>query len=93
MTLDVRNFRSLPVEIEAAQYTGENQVELAAWLKAHGAKTGWNSEGDFWIHTPEGTMVASPNAWVIRGTQGEFYPCMPEVFDIKYEEVDELVVE
>lgn len=42
------------------------------------------------IDTLEGTIEASPGDWIIRGTQGEFYPCKPSVFEFKYEEVEEV---
>ena len=39
------------------------------------------------IVTLEGTMVASKGDWVIRGVQGEFYPCKPDIFEATYEAV------
>jgi len=39
------------------------------------------------IVTLEGTMVASKGDWVIRGVQGEFYPCKPDIFEATYEPV------
>lgn len=37
------------------------------------------------IQTLEGYMEAPPTWWIIRGTQGEFYPCRDDVFQEKYE--------
>lgn len=37
------------------------------------------------ITTLEGVMHASEGDWVIRGVQGEFYPCKPDIFDATYE--------
>lgn len=31
--------------------------------------------------------VASPGDWIIRGVQGEFYPCKPDIFEATYEPV------
>ena len=31
--------------------------------------------------------VASIGDWIIKGVQGEFYPCKPEIFELTYEEV------
>lgn len=39
------------------------------------------------IDTLEGTMAARPGDWIIRGVQGEFYPCAPDIFDATYEPV------
>lgn len=37
------------------------------------------------IDTLEGTMKASPDDLVIRGVQGEFYPCRSDIFEATYE--------
>jgi hypothetical protein len=42
------------------------------------------------IETLEGVMVASPGDWIIRGVQGEFYPCKPDIFEATYEPVGEI---
>lgn len=39
------------------------------------------------IETLEGTMAAQPGDWIIRGVQGEFYPCKPDIFAATYDEV------
>lgn len=36
------------------------------------------------VLTLEGEMVAEPGRWIIRGTEGEFYPCLDSVFQRKY---------
>jgi hypothetical protein len=45
--------------------------------------------GDLMIRTLEGDMRVSPGDYVIRGVQGEFYPCKPDIFEATYEEVSE----
>jgi len=37
------------------------------------------------IVTLEGEMYASPGDFIIRGVQGEFYPCKPDIFKATYE--------
>jgi hypothetical protein len=39
------------------------------------------------IETLEGTMRASPGDYVIRGVNGEIYPCKADIFEMTYEEV------
>jgi hypothetical protein len=34
------------------------------------------------------TQIASFGDFIIKGIQGEFYPCKPEVFDKTYEQVE-----
>lgn len=36
------------------------------------------------INTLEGQMVVSPGDYIIRGVQGEFYPCKPDIFKATY---------
>lgn len=37
------------------------------------------------ISTLEGTMVADPWDFIIRGVAGEWYPCKPDIFHASYE--------
>lgn len=36
------------------------------------------------ISTLEGEMTAQIGDWIIRGVQGEFYPCKPDIFEATY---------
>lgn len=36
------------------------------------------------IETLEGTMIASPGDWIIKGINGELYPCKPDIFEKTY---------
>ena len=47
-----------------------------------------NPEGQIVIDTLEGKMFASPSDWIIKGVQGEFYPCKPDIFEATYEVVE-----
>lgn len=39
------------------------------------------------IPTLEGDHTALHGDWIIRGVQGEFYPCKPDIFEATYEPV------
>jgi hypothetical protein len=39
------------------------------------------------IPTLEGVMAARPGDFIIKGVNGEFYPCKPDIFAKTYEEV------
>lgn len=41
------------------------------------------------ISTPEGEMLASPGDYIIKGVNGELYPCKPDIFEQTYEKVKE----
>lgn len=40
------------------------------------------------IKTLEGTMRGEVGDWIIRGVNGEFYPCKPDIFALTYESVE-----
>lgn len=75
-------FRKKPVVIEAVRWTGDNADEIAAF-----ARSAMWPHGDLVIPTLEGAHRANIGDWIIRGVQGEFYPCKPDIFDATYEAV------
>lgn len=38
------------------------------------------------IETLEGNMTANVGDYIIKGVQGEFYPCKPDIFEQTYDE-------
>lgn len=81
--MSAATFRKRPVEVEAMQVTATNCGEVAEWcggiaFPSHGVM----------IHTLEGVMRAEVGDWVIRGVEGEHYPCKPGIFAATYEAVD-----
>ena len=79
-------YKKKPVVVEAIQWTGDN---LADVLKFTGSeKCEEKVEGvELAIHTPEGNHCAQLNDYIIKGIQGGFYPCKPDIFEETYEEV------
>jgi len=84
---EVKKFRKKPVVIEAMQFlnTDENDLPLVLWI-GNGVWLDFENNA-LEIETLEGTMTAQPGDWIIRGVQGEFYPCKPDIFAATYEEV------
>ena len=99
-------FRKKPVEIDAARISSDDAggegvlddnrrsvAEVSGWMLGHGFR-GFKVCGDgpfgIAIETLEGVMVANPGDWIIRGIQGEFYPCKPDIFEATYEPVKEM---
>lgn len=58
---------------------------LAKGPEEPGAVFGFSDGDDLLIKTLEGTMTAQPGDWIIRGVQGELYPCKPAIFEATYE--------
>lgn len=41
------------------------------------------------VSTLEGPMTATEGDYIIKGIQGEFYPCKPDIFEATYEVVSD----
>ena len=80
-----KKYRKKPVVIEAIQWIGNNLSEIDNFI----GRTVDNKETTLVIHTLEGDMEASIGDYIIKGVNGEFYPCKPDIFDKTYEEVTE----
>lgn len=92
-------FRKKPVVIEAHQTPAINHLaeDFLTWAD----EVGFNTEqypdrpirgterGCFFISTLEGMMRADPGDWIIKGVNGEFYPCKPDIFEKTYEPVED----
>lgn len=77
-------YRKKPVVIEAIQWTGGNITEVCNFLP----KSGWTLGKGINIETLEGTMRADKGDYIIRGVNGEYYPCKPDIFEKTYEPVE-----
>jgi hypothetical protein len=83
-------FRKKPVVIEAVQLDGtpEGCRRVHDFLGWEHNDAG-NCPGPITIDTLEGDMWCEIGSWVIKGVQGEFYPCKPDIFAATYEPVTE----
>ena len=79
----IKKYRKKPVIIEAIQWTGKNLSEIDDFI----GETVENKGTTLVIHTLEGDMEASIGDYIIKGVNGEFYPCKPNIFAKTYEEV------
>jgi hypothetical protein len=86
--IDIKEFVKQPVEIEAAQYLGPfQQDDFLEWI-GENARINYTDDvvGVLEIGTLEGVMRVDPSDWVIKGVEGEFYPCKPAIFVKTYRE-------
>lgn len=77
-------YRKKPVVIEAIRWTGENEKEIFDFV---GLSAFINGFGELVIETMEGFMISAGGDYIIKGVNGEFYPCKPDVFEKTYEGV------
>lgn len=92
-------YRKKPVVIEAIQWTGLNLEEIKEFAEE---SLTYDIIDDAWevgkgrphvfmkIKTLEGDMKVSEKDFIIKGVNGEVYPCKPDIFEKTYEEVLEL---
>lgn len=89
-------FRKKPVVIAAMQWLGSlgEAKQIEAWADSWTeGSIGVEIDGGIpimQIYTLEGVMTADPGDYIIKGVQGEFYPCKPVIFDATYEPIGEI---
>jgi hypothetical protein len=81
--------------IEAVQLTWRSWNEICDFAGvgklSEGKPEGFNPNGNpdeigLRIPTLEGVMEATEGDWIIRGVEGELYPCKDSIFRKTYEE-------
>jgi hypothetical protein len=94
----MKKYKKKPIVIEAMQFTdsGSEQLKVSEWVEKNGSKLGlydgfyrkgiasWEKA---FVDTLEGSMMVSIGDWIIKGVEGEFYPCKDSVFKKTYDEV------
>jgi hypothetical protein len=86
----MNKFRKKPVVIEAIQYedTFSCALKIREWTGSVISPVFVNP-GECKIETLEGVMNVSEGDWIIKGVNGEFYPCKPDIFEKTYEAVEQ----
>jgi hypothetical protein len=90
-------FRKKPVEIEAFRFYMDPMPD---WfldqmtdntITIHNCNYNRYSRDEAYcmINTLEGTMKGNGGDYIIKGVQGEIYPCKPDIFEATYEKVEE----
>jgi hypothetical protein len=80
-------YRKMPVVVEAEKFDGTraSAEKIVEWINNNRGRScvtsSTKSEANVMIHTLEGGMRALSGDMVIRGVQGEFYPCKPDIFE------------
>jgi len=80
-------YRKKPVVIDAIQWSGRNFKTIEKFTKSGATKRDCLVDGHncLIIKTLEGEHIASLNDWIIKGVQGECYPCKPDIFEQTYD--------
>lgn len=90
-------YRKKPIVIDARRWTGDNAAEMETFTEG---RFDVLSDADRAVcDDPEATaqvfdvlhstwVLVQTGDWIVRGVQGEHYPCRGDVFEATYEPVD-----
>lgn len=86
----MKRFRKKPVVIHAIQWDGKRSTIES--LEAAGLSLppvrNLSGGAPLVVRTLEGDMRAELGDWIIKGVNGEFYPCKPDIFEKTYDAAD-----
>lgn len=85
----MKYYQKKPVTISAVQFsdTAESIQEIYNFVDKTITVSYEEAEPKLIIPTLEGDMKASVGDYIIKGIQGEFYPCKPSIFEQSYLEI------
>lgn len=82
-------YRKKPVIIEAIQFEDNSDriIEIHEFMGGDTIRVNYEDKNNPYlkIETLEGIMKASVGDYIIKGVNGEFYPCKPDIFEKTYE--------
>lgn len=75
----IKKYVKKPIEVEAVQWTGDNAEEIQEFMNIEDLAIvtiiiKWKVDGEI-------------GDYIIKGVNGEFYPCKPDIFEKTYEEI------
>lgn len=101
----MKKYRKKPVVIEAVQWTGLNLGEIKSFVGeslvifegrryldvncVNGTTSMRKYPNTMIIKTLEGDHRCTIGDYIIKGVNGEFYPCKPDIFEKTYDEVSD----
>lgn len=84
-------YRKKPVIMEAIQFEDNSDriIEIHEFMGGDTIRVNYEDKDNPYlkIETLEGIMKASVGDYIIKGVNGEFYPCKPDIFEKTYERV------
>ena len=82
-------YRKKPVVIEAIEWVGVNTDEIKEFCPTAKLDCRCGAVVKITIPTLEGDMTVSYGDYIIKGVNGEFYPCKPDIFLKTYEPAED----
>jgi hypothetical protein len=86
----MKQYVKKPIPVSALQWTGKNLEEIKAFCTyENGIEMCFKNGEHLWIQTREGQLKAVVGDYIMRGIEGEFYPCGESIFNKTYDEFNE----
>lgn len=94
----INRYVKKPIAIEAVKWKGFNNDEIKDFagdsvkikvIREGDADNGIPPSVDCSIETLEGVMKANVGDYIIKGVNGEFYPCKQDIFEKTYDKADD----
>lgn len=89
----VKKFVKKRIEVSAIQFKNDADTIKQVEEFMGDSFNGIELNGTMNIETLEGTMIASEGDYIIKGVNGEFYPCKPDIFEKTYDSVETTFIE
>jgi hypothetical protein len=83
-----KQYRKKPVVVEAVRYR-KNRIADTLDFVPQSVIRYLANDNEYYIETLEGNMMLTEGDYIIKGVNGEFYPCKPDIFEKSYDEVGE----
>ena len=88
----MKQYVKKPIPVSALQWTGKNIDEIKVFCTDSEGyvkcfkKVSFDNAEHLWIHTREGQLKAVVGDYIMKGIEGEFYPCGEQIFLKTYDE-------
>lgn len=85
--MEIKKYRKKPVVIEAIQWNGNNMQEIHSFAGDKAMFKNIDKQPVLILFSHQSTMVASVTDMIIKGINGEFYPCNIDIFKKTYDNI------
>ena len=80
----IKQYRKKPVVIEAIQFDGENHQDVSNFTGGQAFDMGSYSH----FQTSGKTLTVNCGEYIVKGEDGKFTKCKPDIFEKTYEQVN-----
>jgi hypothetical protein len=86
----MKKYRKKPIVVEAERFYPSDYEKFDCITRKTENCLGFPM-AVFYVNTLEGEIPIKLGEWLIKGIEGEYYPCKDSIFKATYEEVNEKI--